>query len=169
MNWKVLAVGAALVIPLIWILASGFGHDPRAIPTTTIGSPAADFALVSLEGDKVRLSELRGRPVVLNFWSTWCGPCVHEHPLLQAAAQQRTDIAFLGVLYGDDADKARAYLARAGSAYPTLVDDSQRVVVDYGVAGVPETFFIDSNGVIVHKVSGGISGGQLAAALENLK
>jgi cytochrome c biogenesis protein CcmG, thiol:disulfide interchange protein DsbE len=169
MNWKVLAVGAVVVAPLIWILASGFGHDPRAIPTTTIGSAAADFSLVSLDGERVKLSALRGQPVVLNFWSTWCGPCVHEHPLLQAAAEQREDIAFLGVLYGDDADKARAYLQRAGSAYPTLVDDSQRVVVDYGVAGVPETFFIDSQGTIVHKVSGGISQGALMAALENLE
>ncbi len=169
MNWKVLVIGAVLVVPLVWILASGFGHNPRAIPTTTIGSPAADFSLVSLDGEKVRLSELRGEPVVLNFWSTWCGPCVHEHPLLQAAATQRKDVVFLGVLYGDDADTARAYLARAGSAYPTLVDDSQRIVVDYGVAGVPETFFIDAEGVIAHKVSGGISQAQLMAGLELLK
>ena len=169
MNWKVLLVGCIVVTPLIWILASGFGHDPRAIPTTTIGSPAADFNLVSLDGDEVRLSSLKGRPVVINFWSTWCGPCVHEHPLLQAAARQRTDVTFLGILYGDDADKARAYLERAGAAYPTLMDESQRVVVDYGVAGVPETFFIDSNGTIVHKVSGGISQGALMAALEKLK
>jgi cytochrome c biogenesis protein CcmG/thiol:disulfide interchange protein DsbE len=169
MNWKVLAVGAVLVVPLVWILAKGFGHNPRAIPTTTIGAPAADFALTSLDGERVQLSKLKGKPVVLNFWSTWCGPCVHEHPLLQAAAQQNPDIVFLGVLYGDEPARAKDYLKRAGSAYPTLVDDSQRIVVDYGVAGVPETFFIDADGTIVHKVSGAVSQGQLLAALEALK
>ena len=169
MNWKVLFVGAILVVPLVWILASGFGHNPRAIPTTTIGSQAADFELETLEGETLRLSDLRGTPVVLNFWSTWCPPCVQEHPLLQAAARAHgEDIRFFGVLYGDEPGRARAYLERAGSAYPTLVDDDQRIIVDYGVAGVPETFFIDSRGVIVQKVSGGISGNQLMAALEGL-
>ncbi len=169
MNWKVLAAGALVIVPLIWILASGFGHDPHAIPTTTIGSPAADFALTSLEGDPVQLSKLRGKPVVLNFWSTWCGPCVGEHPLLQAAARQHPEVVFLGVLYGDEPGRARDYLKRAGSAYPTLVDESQRIVVDYGVAGVPETFFIAADGTIVEKVSGGLGQAQLLAALEKLK
>ena len=169
MNWKVLLIGAIMVVPLVWILASGFGHDPRAIPTTTIGSPAADFALETLEGKEIRLSDLRGKPVVLNFWSTWCGPCVHEHPLLQAAARSHGDrVQFLGVLYGDEPARAVSYLQSAGAAYPTLVDDDQRIIVDYGVAGVPETFFIDSRGTIVHKVSGAISGQQLTAALEGL-
>jgi cytochrome c biogenesis protein CcmG/thiol:disulfide interchange protein DsbE len=169
MNWKVLAVGALIVAPLIWILASGFGHDPRAIPTTTIDTPAADFSLVSLDGEPVQLSKLRGKPVVLNFWSTWCGPCVHEHPLLQAAARANPDVVFLGVLYGDEPARARDYLKRAGSAYPTLVDESQRVVVDYGVAGVPETFFISAGGTIVHKVSGAVSQAQLLSALEAIQ
>ena len=169
MNWKVLAAGAIIVVPLIWILGSGFGHDPRAIPTTTIGTTAADFALVSLDGDEVRLSSLRGKPVVLNFWSTWCGPCVHEHPLLQTAAHQNPDITFLGVLYGDEPDRAREYLKRAGSSYPTLVDDSQHIIVDYGVAGVPETFFIDAEGTIVSKISGAVSQAQLSGALEKLQ
>jgi cytochrome c biogenesis protein CcmG/thiol:disulfide interchange protein DsbE len=169
MNWKVLAAGAVMVVPLVWILASGFGHDPHAIPTTTIGSTAADFSLESLDGDRVRLSELRGRPVVLNFWSTWCGPCVHEHPLLQAAAKRHPEITFLGLLYGDEPDRARDYLKRAGSVYPILIDDSQRIVVDYGVAGVPETFFIAADGTIVEKVSGAVSQAQLLSALEKLK
>jgi cytochrome c biogenesis protein CcmG/thiol:disulfide interchange protein DsbE len=169
MNWKVLAAGAVVIAPLVWVLASGFGHDPRAIPTTTIGAAAADFALHDLDGQRVHLAELAGKPVVLNFWSTWCGPCVHEHPLLQAAARANPDIVFLGVLYGDDPVRARDYLKRAGSAYPTLVDDSQRIVVDYGVAGVPETFFIDAEGTIVHKVSGAVSQAQLHIALEKIQ
>lgn len=169
MNWKVLAAGAVIVAPLIWVLASGFGHDPHAIPTTTIGATAADFSLVSLDGEPVQLSKLKGKPVVLNFWSTWCGPCVHEHPLLQAAARARPDVVFLGVLYGDEPARAREYLERAGHAYPTLVDESQRIIVDYGVAGVPETFFIAPDGVIKHKVSGAVSQAELMAALEKIQ
>ncbi len=178
MNWKVLVAGLLLVTPLVWVLATGFGRDPRAVPTTTIGTPAADFDLVTLEGERVSLSELRGQPVVLNFWATWCQPCVQEHAGLQAAARRHQPkdpegkgVHFFGVLYGDEeeAERARAYLARAGSAYPTLLDTSQHIVVDYGVAGVPETFFISSEGTIVYKHSGAIGRSQLESILESLR
>jgi len=107
--------------------------------------------------------------VVLNFWATWCRPCVAEHRTLQAAAQQHAgEVVFLGVLYGDEPERARRWLAEVGSVYPTLVDPAQRAVVDYGVAGVPETFFLDRRGVIVHKVSGAISAGEIEGVLRSM-
>ncbi|MBW1877631.1 MAG: redoxin family protein, partial [Deltaproteobacteria bacterium] len=92
-----------------------------------------------------------------NFWSTWCVPCKQEHPVLQSAATRYDEVAFFGVLYSDEPVKAKAYLKRAGSTYQTLVDPGGKMAVDYGVAGVPETYFIDANGVITHKQVGPVS------------
>lgn len=144
--------GTALIVAL---LGSGFGKDPHAIPTVITAQPAAPFRLVDLDGKPVALADYAGKAVVLNFWSTWCLPCKVEHPLLQQAARLYGDrVVFLGVLYSDTPDKARAYVARAGAAYPTLVDPNGRTAIDYGVTGVPETFFISPDGVVQHKHAG---------------
>ncbi len=170
MNWKLLATGLVLVLALVWVLAKGFGQDPRALPSTLEGRKATDFQLETLDGDMVSLESLRGNPVVLNFWSTWCNPCIYENPILKEAARtyDARGVVFLGVLYGDDPDRARAYLQREGAAYPTLVDPSQAVVIDYGVGGVPETFFISREGIIVDKVTGPVSRQQLKELVEKI-
>jgi len=170
-KWRILVPGLVVVLALIALLASGFGHDPRALPSRLEGRAAPDFTLETLDGDTVAFSELRGRPVVLNFWSTWCRPCKLEHPVLNAAATREGDdgVVFLGVLYGDDPELARRYLDRAGSTYPTLVDPAQRIVVDYGVGGVPETYFIDRQGVVAHKVSGALTTASLNSYLEAIR
>jgi cytochrome c biogenesis protein CcmG/thiol:disulfide interchange protein DsbE len=103
------------------------------------------------------LDALKGQPVVLNFWSTWCGPCKYEHDDLQRAARQNPDVKFLGVIYSDEPDKCRRYLRQVGTAYEHLVDTSGRTAIDYGVAGVPETFFINAAGTIVHKQVGPVN------------
>jgi cytochrome c biogenesis protein CcmG/thiol:disulfide interchange protein DsbE len=153
-NWKMLGVGLALVAGLVALFASGFGKDPRAIPSMLEGRPATLFAVEDLDGAPVSLEALRGTPVILNFWSTWCQPCKIEHPFLQDAARAFPDVKFYGVLYGDEPQKARRFLQQQGSAYPILVDPGGRMAIDYGVTGVPETFFIDRNGVIAAKFSG---------------
>lgn len=167
-NWKVLLPGLALVLPLVAILASGFGNDPHALPSMLEGRAAPTFALQDLDGAPHTLEGLRGEPVVLNFWSTWCGPCKFEHPLLLQAAGARPDIHFLGVIYSDEPGAVRRYLARAGSAFPHLVDDGNKVAIDYGVAGVPETFFIDRQGVIVYKHVGPLDPGTLQSKLTEI-
>lgn len=168
MNWKILAAGGLVVIPLVWVLAEGFGRNPRALPSVLEGKPAPSFALETLDGEKVSLADLRGSPVVLNFWATWCTPCLQEHPLLLEAARRYTSrgVTFLGVLYGDEPPAARTYLKKHGSAYPTLLDPAHRTAIDYGVGGVPETFFIDRNGQVVLKVSGPVTPDTLVGTLE---
>ena len=160
-NWPVLVGGLMLVIPMIVLFAVSFGNNPNARPSALVGTQASDFKLVDLDGNEVELNSFAGKPVVLNFWSTWCGPCKYEHPLLQQAAEQNPDVVFLGVIYSDDANKVRTYLKRAGSSYPNLVDDTNRVAIDYGVTGVPESFFINPTGKIVHKEAGPLSPHQL--------
>jgi cytochrome c biogenesis protein CcmG/thiol:disulfide interchange protein DsbE len=168
-NGVVLALGLVIVVPLVALLGSGFGNDPRAVPSVLVGKPAPGFTLRDLNGTPVSLEALRGRPVVLNFWSTWCQPCRLEHPLLQDAARAWPDVAFLGVVYNDEAEKCRRYLDKAGSAYPALIDPDGRVAIDYGVAGVPETFIVAPDGTIAHKHVGPLHGAQLRAYLTPLR
>lgn len=150
-NVRYLLAGLAIVVPLLLFLASGFGNDPHAVPDVRTGTPAPSFHLVDLDGKDWSMEELKGKPVVLNFWSTWCGPCKYEHPLLLQAAKAYPDVVFLGVIYSDEPDAVRRYLAQKGQAYPHLIDPTGAIAIDFGVTGVPESYFIDKQGVIVHK------------------
>ncbi len=169
-NWVVLGLGLLLVVPLVAVLASGIGKDPKGVSNALEGRVAPTFALQTMDGETVDLASLAGAPVVLNFWSTWCQPCKIEHPHLQQAAQVygARGVVFLGVLYQDEEAKARPFLKRNGSVFPTLVDPGQRVAIDYGVAGVPETFIITKDGQIARKFSGPVSYQVLAETLEPL-
>ena len=124
MNWKVLLSGLFGIGLLISVLAVPIlkGTDPHALPSVMEGRKAPAFALKSLDGQAWSSDTLLGKPVVLNFWATWCGPCAQEHPVLLSAARKYPDVVFLGVLYGDEPVKAQRYLAKAGAVYPTLVD-----------------------------------------------
>lgn len=167
MNWKIMSVGLLLFVPLIFVLAKGFNFDPRALPEELTGEQAPAFSLLSLEGYEIALKDTKGSPVVINFWATWCQPCLLEHEHLQRAAEEYKPkgVTFLGVLYGDTAEKARLFLKRKSSSYPTLIDEAQRTNIDYGVSGVPETFVIDKDGKIVKKFSGPILKSDLDAVL----
>lgn len=167
-NVAVLVGGALLLVPLFVLLGVTLrrGADPRAVPSMLEDKPAQAFTLQDLDGDTWSLEALRGKPVVLNFWSTWCLPCKQEHPLLLEAARAYPDVQFLGVVFQDDADKAKAYLRMNGAAYPSLVDPNGRLAVDYGVAGVPETFFIAPDGTIARKVTGPLTPDVLMGTLD---
>jgi len=171
MNWKVLAAGALIVIPLVTVLAMGFGQDPRALPNVMEGRTAPQFHLSDLDGmQSYDLAELAGKPVVLNFWASWCVPCAQEHPWLIRTAQQYEPrgVVFLGVLYGDEAVNGKAFLKRNGHAFPTLLDPGGHSALDYGVAGVPETFVISPQGQIVHKFVGPIEPDLMTELLERM-
>ena len=170
MNWKVLGAGAAITVPLVALLAAGFGRDPKLKSNALEGREAPNFALQTLDGEPFSLSEAKGHPVVVNFWSTWCQPCKIEHPVLMSAAEAYgpNGVHFVAVLYQDEASKARAFLNRSGSHWPTLEDPGGRTAIAYGVAGVPETFFIDRKGTIVRKVSGPVSQEIMVTTLEQM-
>jgi cytochrome c biogenesis protein CcmG/thiol:disulfide interchange protein DsbE len=159
MNWRVLVGGLAIVVPLVWLLAAGFGRDPKLRSEALVGTVAPGFDLAQIDGDRFSLAAHAGQPVVVNFWSTWCQPCKIEHPILLDAARVYgpMGVKFVAVVYQDESAKVRAYLQKNGSAWPTLVDPGGRTAIAYGVAGVPETFFIDADGVVVRKVAGPVS------------
>ncbi|GAC1435535.1 MAG: TlpA disulfide reductase family protein [Thermoanaerobaculia bacterium] len=156
MNRTVLFVGLFIAAAVIGILFAGLGKDPQAIDSPLVGHAAPRFALREVgTGQTIDLAQLRGRPVVLNFWATWCGPCYEEHPTLVVNARaMQPAVQFLGVVFQDTEEKIRKFLDDRGRAYPTVVDDAGKTAMAYGVGGVPETFFLDKNGTIVAKFSG---------------
>ncbi len=158
MNRWVLIIGLLMTAPLVAILGSGFGKDPHAIKSPLVGRAAPTFKLRPLDGQEpVGLNE-NPQPTVLNFWATWCRPCVAEHGVLTAAANRyRGKVRFLGVVYEDTEPRIKAYLKRSGAAYPMLIDEAGKTAIAYGVYGVPETFFVGADGTIKAKHAGALN------------
>ena len=163
-NRPVLIAGLVVVLPLLVILVANLGRDPHTVASPLVGRPAPGFALTPVGGGApVSLATLAGRPVVLNFWATWCVPCFEEHGVLTEGARALgSDVQFLGVVYEDEPERIQAFLAEHGGGYPTLVDPDSKTAIAYGVFGVPETFFIDARGSIVAKFVGPLTSATLA-------
>jgi cytochrome c biogenesis protein CcmG/thiol:disulfide interchange protein DsbE len=155
-NRTVLVIGLFIAAALLGVFFLALGNDPAHIDSPLVGRVAPDFALKAVNsGTIIDLASLRGKPVVLNFWATWCGPCYQEHPVLVENARILGDqVQFLGVVFQDTDEKINAFLNERGHAYPTLVDVQGKTAIAYGVGGVPETFFLDRNGKIVAKYNG---------------
>ncbi|HYI02581.1 TlpA family protein disulfide reductase [Hyalangium sp.] len=169
-GWAI-TLGAVLVCgALVFVLKDGFGRDPHAVPFLLSGKPAPAFTLRSLDSEKpVKLEQFRGRPVVINFWASWCGPCRMEHPVLEWGAREFGGQAqFLGIVFEDTDENARGFLQEMGASFPHLVDPRSRISVDYGVSGVPETYFISAEGVILGKHVGPIDPQSLANRIKEL-
>lgn len=167
MNRNVLVIGAVITAALVGVLFLGLGRDPKQIDSPLVGKPAPRFALATVgTGQTVDIASFRGKPVVLNFWATWCGPCWEEHPTLNETARMMDGrVQFLGVVFQDDEAKIQSFLRQRGSSYPTVVDDRGKTAMAYGIGGVPETFILDGNGTIVVKHDGPISAEQLQSYL----
>lgn len=137
--------------------------DPSKLPSALIGKAAPAIALPPLEGlveagqpmPGFATSDLPpGQPVVINFWASWCTPCVDEHPLL-VHLKQRTGVTIIGVNYKDQAANARRFLSRYGNPFTRVgTDGNGRAAIEWGVYGMPESFILDGRGVIVHKQVG---------------
>lgn len=181
MNWKRASIAAATAAPVIGLLAWGLTRDPNSIPSPLPGREAPTFALqvfapgqgalLRPAGDTVRLTDLRGKVVVLNFWASWCLACRDEHSALSDVAQSYAGqpVQFLGVLYNDVPDKGTAWIAQmGGQSYPSVDDPGARVAIDYGLYGVPETFFLDANGRVAYKHTGPVTSGVVRFKVDSL-
>jgi len=138
------------VVLILAILGLGLGlwrGGTAAAPD--VGRRAPSFTLELADGGTVTLAQYRGRPLVVNFWATWCPPCVDELPALQRLADE-DDVAVLAVNLGDTAAEVAAFLRRHDLRLPVALDTRGEVMTHYRVAGLPQTFFIDRDGVIRH-------------------
>ena len=164
----------ALLVPLL-IFAAIAGlftfalmrpGDPTKIPSALIGRPAPQIALAALEGvveggkpvPGIATADFaRGSPVIVNFWASWCVPCVEEHPHL-VGLKQRTGATILGVNHKDQVANARRFLSRYGNPFTAIGSDGNgRASIEWGVYGMPETFVVDGQGIVVYKHVGPLS------------
>jgi cytochrome c biogenesis protein CcmG, thiol:disulfide interchange protein DsbE len=165
------AAVAAVVALAAWVLSVGLQRDPTAIRSPLLGRPAPDFALRTLDRDRVvRLGDLRGQVVVVNFWASWCAECRVEHPALSAAWNRFRDagVVFVGVAFQDDHANALAYLAGTGTSWPVVADPGSRTALAYGVYGIPETFVIGPDGQVAAKQVGPVTYAQLVREIIRL-
>jgi cytochrome c biogenesis protein CcmG, thiol:disulfide interchange protein DsbE len=167
MNRSALSIGGLVTVLLVTVLLAGLGRDPKHIDSPLLGKPAPSFSLKRAgTGETIDLSAYRGKPLVLNFWATWCAPCWEEHPILNESSRALGDrVQFLGVVFQDDEREILGFLQQRGSAYPTVIDDRGKTAIAYGVGGVPETFIVDASGTIVAKHDGPITAAQLQSYL----
>jgi cytochrome c biogenesis protein CcmG/thiol:disulfide interchange protein DsbE len=166
-----LAAVAAVVALAAWLLSAGLQRDPTAIRSPLLGRPAPDFALRTLRGDRmVRLGDLRGQVVVVNFWASWCAECRVEHPALSAAWSRFRDagVVVVGVDFQDDQANALAYLTQTGTSWPVVADPGSRTALAYGVYGIPETFLIGRDGKVAAKQVGPVTYDQLVREITRL-
>ena len=142
-------------------------HDTTP-PDQPAGEPAPDFSLVLDDGRFLRLSDLRGKPVVVNFWATWCGPCRMEMPELVKAAQT-TDAVFLAVDVQEARGPVEQFAAEFAMELPVVMDAEGKLRQLYRVPGLPTTFFIDADGAIASLVVGPLTPQVLADRLAELQ
>lgn len=153
-------------------LASGLDDDGRIASSPLIGQAAPIFELQEIDGGRTIVSnQMRGAVVVVNFWATWCVPCRREAPVLEAFAQRwdGNGVRVVGILYGDTPAAARSFRDEFDLTYPLVDDPTAATAVAYGVTGVPETFVIDADGVVVARVIGALGATTLDDILADVR
>ncbi|MDX1689852.1 MAG: redoxin domain-containing protein [Acidimicrobiia bacterium] len=154
-----LAVAALVVVGIAF--ATRFGEDPGTVGSPLLGRPVPAVEVPALEGGGplVLPDDVEGEIAIVNFWASWCVPCRFEHPVLTEAARRYEDagVRVVGILYQDEPEAGIRFLDELGRAYPSYVDERSRAAIEFGVFGVPETFFVDRDGTVVAKVNGEIT------------
>ena len=170
--WLAILFGAIIIVVLVLngIISLGAPDLPGAPALAKLenGSLANDFALENLKGEQVRLSDQRGKVVVVNFWATWCIPCVEEMPSFQEFQNQYPDFVMIGIDQKEGLDQVSTFLAGKGINYQILMDYNAKVSGSYKVFMLPTTFFIDKEGMIRFRHYGIMTPDQMAYYLRTL-
>ncbi len=172
----ILAAGVLIVAAFAGVFVIGMLLAAQQGKRPVVGSPAPDFSMPLYKdyrgglGETVRLSELRGKVVVINFWASWCLECRKEAPALEAAYRQYKDrgVILLGVDYLDTETAALAYLQEYATTYPVGIDVQQTIARAYHITGVPETFIVDRSGIVRYVAIQRVSASDLSREIEAL-
>ena len=151
---------AVLVALMVVVLATRDPSTERRTQSPLIGRLAPATAGTTLDGEDVSIDAHRGRWVILNFFASWCTPCIEEHPQLMAfdaAHRSEGDAVLVGVTFDDATEDARDFFAENGGSWPVIDDPENSIGVAYGVAQVPETFVIAPNGTVVQRFAGAVT------------
>jgi cytochrome c biogenesis protein CcmG/thiol:disulfide interchange protein DsbE len=138
---------------------------------TMVNRPAPDFSLKTFEGTKISMeADLRGKPVIINFWASWCPPCRIEAPLIERTwrAYKNRGLIFLGINIQDRKEDALNYIREFDITYPNGPDPTGEITIDYGVSGLPVTFFVSRNGEVVRRWVGAIERSVLLSSIEEI-
>ena len=172
-SWKFWTV-MTMIGGLAGLFAFGFTRNPKVVPSPLVGRSAPGFAVVEMNtGERISLETLRGTPFLLNFWASWCTACKEEAPLLERAYEQYErsgrGVRVIGIAIQDTPEDARRFARRYGKQYFLALDNPRGdISLNWGLYGVPETFFVDARGIIAHKHIGALTWPDLEAALERL-
>ncbi len=164
---------AVVLVAFIGLLATGEPAANRITESTIVGRLVPPTAGPTLDGDTFDIERQEGRWVLVNFFATWCAPCVAEHDDLAAFAERHQatgDATVVSVVYGDEEADASAFFDERGGDWSVIVGDPLdlgRIALDYGVTGVPESYLIAPSGVVVAKIVGGITAEGLEQILAN--
>jgi len=148
-----------LVITLVSVLTSGLvmaGCSPSSAQGVEVGNLAPDFQLQSLDGQTVSLGNLQGKPVLINFWATWCPPCRSEMPYIQEVYEEWVNrgLVVLALNIGESSSKVEEFMQNHNLSFIVLLDTKQDIAQRYNITGIPTTFFIDKDGIIQDKIIG---------------
>ena len=156
--------------PFLALLVFGLMRDQDFFPTPLIDQSAPAWHLETLDGDSLSVDELKGKVVLLNFWASWCVPCRAEHAVLLQAARTwpEDDVQVVGIVYDDSRRNTQRFLDELGNAWRHVMDPGSRTAIDYGVHGVPETFFLDRAGKIGMKYIGPLTWNAVETNVDSL-
>lgn len=157
---------ALVVVMFIAVLATRDPAYTRVAPSRLVGRPAPDVSGPALDGSRFTLAAHQGTYVLVNFFATWCIPCVEEHPHLERF-DRRDDVMVVSVVYEDEPEDIRRFFAKEGGDWPVVDDDNAKV--DWGVRGVPESFLVSPDGVVVTRIVGGVREPALAQLMDDVK
>ncbi len=151
----------------------GLATEATAAATEQEPSPAPDFTVYDLEGNAHKLSDFQGKPVILNFWASWCGPCKSEMPDIEAAYQEYgEEIHFVIVNltdgYQETVESASSYVAEQGYTFPVYYDTDSTAAYAYNTSAIPATYFIDAEGYFVAYYKGAMSESILQQGIDML-
>jgi thiol-disulfide isomerase/thioredoxin len=170
--WIGIFIGVAVIVVLVinGTISLGGSAEAEYAPLAKLedGSLANDFELLNLQGGNLRLSDLRGKVVVINFWATWCIPCLEEMPMFVSYSEQYPNFVMLGIDQAEVKDKVTPFVERMGISYPILLDLNAKVSEQYKVILLPTTFFIDEEGMIRFRHYGIMSPDQFTYYLQTL-